>query len=69
MCCLFFVVVVLLQWNEIREQMFGTTVALQLNQGTHPGSGGNRSREPFLGTFLGEQKGTNINIRFRNQRK
>jgi len=38
--------------------MFGTTVAQKLNQGTLPGLGCNQSRGPFLGTFLGKQKGT-----------
>ena len=46
------------QWIEIREQLFGTTVAQKLNQGTLPGLRGNQSRGPFLGTFLGKQKGT-----------
>ncbi len=45
----------LMRRNETRELMFGTTVVLQLNQGTLPGSGGNPrlpdgqgSRVPFL---------------------
>ena len=43
--------------DEIKEQMFGTTVVQKLNQGTLPGLGCNQSRVPFLGTFLGMQKG------------
>jgi hypothetical protein len=39
--------------------MSGTTVAPSLNQGTHPKHGGIMFRGPFLGTFLGKQKGTN----------
>lgn len=34
------------------------TVAQKLNQSC-PGNGGNYCRGPFLGTFLGKQKGTN----------
>ena len=44
---------------------FGITVVVKPNQslpringGTNPRSGGIRSRGPFLGTFLGKQKGT-----------
>ena len=46
--------------ERIRELLYGTTVAQQLKQGTHPGLGCNQSRGPFLGTFLGKQKGTDI---------
>ena len=53
------------QWNDIRALLLGTTVVLQLNQGTLPRSGCNRSRVPFLGTFLGTQKGTNKCSRYR----
>ena len=45
--------------NDIREQIHGTTVVQKLNQGTHPKLGGYKFRGPFLGTFLGKQKGTN----------
>jgi hypothetical protein len=38
--------------------MLGTTVVLKLNQGSNPPLGGFKRRGPFLGTFLGKQKGT-----------
>jgi hypothetical protein len=38
--------------------MHGTTVAQMLNQGSIPPLGGFKRRGPFLGTFLGKQKGT-----------
>lgn len=44
--------------ENIRAQMPGTTVAQKPHQGTHPKTGGNRFRVPFLGTFLGKQKST-----------
>jgi len=34
------------------------TVVRKLDQGSFPKSGCNRFRGPFLGTFLGKQKGT-----------
>jgi len=45
-------------WFEIRELWFGTTVVHQLNQGTHRKLGCHKFPGPFLGTFLGKQKGT-----------
>ena len=48
----------LIPLERIKELMSGTTVAQLLNQGTLPGLGCNQSRVPFLGTFLGKQKGT-----------
>ena len=47
--------------NRIRVPMPGTTVVIKLNQGTHPPLGGFKRRGPFLGTFLGKQKGTKEN--------
>ncbi len=42
--------------------MPGTTVVHPSNQGTSPQLGGIKLRGPFLGTFLGKQKGTKIKI-------
>jgi len=39
-------------------QMSGTTVALKPNQGSLRPLGGIKRPVPFLGTFLGKQKGT-----------
>ena len=39
-------------------KMPGTTVAQKLNQGSPRPLGGIKRSAPFLGTFLGEQKGT-----------
>ncbi len=47
--------------NEIRAQLPGTTVVQKLNQGSIPTLGGFKRRGPFLGTFLGKQKGTKHN--------
>jgi len=47
--------------NEIRVQMPGSTVVQMFNQGTNPPLGGIKRRGPFLGTFLGKQKGTKEN--------
>ena len=44
--------------NDIRDQIFGTTVVQKFNQGTHRKHGGYMFPGPFLGTFLGKQKGT-----------
>jgi len=41
--------------------MPGTTVVQKLNQGSTPPLGGIKRRVPFLGTFLGKQKGTKEN--------
>ena len=45
---------------ELRHkgQLFFTTVALKLNQGTTPGKYCYLSRLPFFGSFLGKQKRT-----------
>jgi len=47
--------------HGIRAKMHGTTAVLKLNQGTIPQLGGIKLRGPFLGTFLGKQKGTKEN--------
>jgi len=50
-----------LKINEQNQgKRLGTTVALGLNQGSLRPLGGIKRPAPFLGTFLGEQKGTEI---------
>ncbi len=47
--------------NSIRAKMPGTTVVQKLNQGfsrLYDVERGIKLRGPFLGTFLGKQKGT-----------
>jgi hypothetical protein len=44
--------------------MPGTTVAQKLNQGSPRPLGGIKRPAPFLGTFLGEQKGTKTKTKF-----
>jgi hypothetical protein len=45
--------------------MPGTTVVQKLNQGSPRTLGGIKRPEPFLGTFLGEQKGTKTKMGFK----
>jgi hypothetical protein len=50
--------------NRIRDQMPGTTVVQKFNQGLsrlYECREGIKRRGPFLGTFLGKQKGTKEN--------
>jgi hypothetical protein len=59
-----------LKINEQNQgKMPGTTVAQKLNQGSPRlpiaiGIGGIKRPAPFLGTFLGEQKGTKTKTEF-----
>ena len=54
-----------LKINEQNQgKMPGTTVAQKLNQGSPRPLGGIKRPVPFLGTFLGEQKGTKTKTEF-----
>ena len=50
--------------NSIKAKRHGTTVVQKLNQGSPRPRGGIKRPAPFLGTFLGEQKGTKIKTGF-----
>lgn len=55
--------------NRIRAKWPGTTVVQMLNQGSPRTLGGIKRPAPFLGTFLGEQKGTKTKLEFINTLK
>jgi hypothetical protein len=51
--------------NSIKAKKPGTTVVQKLNQGSPRTLGGIKRPAPFLGTFLGEQKGTKTKMKFK----